>query len=146
MEWMCLTGRIALLALMIAGAAHGAIIVSGSVVDETGNPVAGARVTADSGGTPGTIAGAGTSNAAGSFRFEISAAGDYRLRVEREGFFLLTNTFTHLDSNPVDIHLTHLKELAESIDVPYSPPVVDPEQTAEVKRLDGQVILNLPFP
>ena len=66
--------------------------------------------------------------------------------MEREGFFLLTNKATHLDTGtPIEIHLTHLKELAESIDVPYSPPVVDPDQTGEVKRLDGQAILNLPY-
>ena len=38
-----------------------------------------------------------------------------------------------------------MKELAESIDVPYSPPQIDPDQTGEVKRIDGQAILNLPY-
>jgi hypothetical protein len=124
-----------------AAAAH-AIVVSGSVVDETGNPVAGARITFDLGGAPVS----GMSNASGVYRIEIPSAGEYQLRVEREGFFLLTKERMFLDAAaPLDIHLTHLRELAESIDVPYSPPVVDPEATNEVKRLDGQTILNLPY-
>ncbi len=134
---------LALIVLLAALSARAGVTVSGSVVDETGNPVAGARVVAEVGDS---VVAAATSDAAGVFRFEIPAAGDYQIRVTREGFFLLTNKETHLDpSSPVDIHLAHLKELAESIDVPYSPPVVDPDQTGEVKRLDGQTILNLPY-
>jgi hypothetical protein len=126
---------------MTTGAAY-AVTVTGSVVDDTGNPVQGARITAQSGEVTATA----SSNASGVYRLEVPAAGDYRLRVEREGFFLLTNASTHLDpATPVDIHLTHLRELAESMNVSYSPPVLDPENTNEVKRLDGQTILNLPY-
>ena len=133
----------ALLFLLTVNIAAAAVTITGSVVDETGNPVAGARVTAES---PDTTQIAATTDAAGIFRFDLSAAGDYQLRVAREGFFLLTNKVTRLDpGTPVEVHLTHLKELAESIDVPYSPPQVDPDQTGEVKRLDGQAILNLPY-
>ena len=140
------SARLALIVLAAACPAVAAVTVSGSVVDETGNPIAGARVIADTPVSEGAVHAATTSDAAGIFRLDLPAAGDYQLRVEREGFFLLTNRNTHLDpSTPVDIHLTHLKELAESIDVPYSPPVVDPDQTSEVKRLDGQAILNLPY-
>lgn len=132
-----------LLFLLTAHIAVAAVTITGSVVDETGNPVAGARVTAE---PSDTTPAAATSDAAGIFRFNVPAPGDYQLRVAREGFFLLTNKVTHLDpSTPVEVHLTHLKELAESIDVPYSPPQVDPDQTGEVKRLDGQAILNLPY-
>ncbi len=139
---MCLTGKLALIVLATAYAAIAAVTITGSVVDETGNPVVGARVIVEAGGA--TVA--GTSNAAGIYRLEIPAPGNYQLRVQREGFFLLTNRDTHFDpAVPTDIHLTHLKELSESINVPYSPPVVDPEQTSEVKRLDAQVILNLPY-
>ncbi len=129
------------LALILAAActlAAASVTISGSVVDETGNPVAGARVIS------GTVA--STTDAAGIFRLELPAAGNYPLRVEREGYFLLTNKETHFDpSSPIEIQLSHLKELAESMDVPYSPPVVDPDQTSQVKRLDGQTILNLPY-
>src|SRR6185312_1140069 len=119
-----------------------AVTVTGSVLDDTGNPVQGARITAQSGEATATA----SSNASGVYHIEVPAAGDYRLRVEREGFFLLTEPATHLDpATPLDIHLTHLRELSESMDVSYSPPVLDPESTNEVKRLDGQTILNLPY-
>jgi hypothetical protein len=132
--------------LAAAQTAIAAVTISGSVTDETGNPIAGARVTANTTGSEVRPIAAVTSDAAGAFRLELPAAGEYQLRVQREGFFLLVNQNTRLDpSIPVDIHLIHLKELAESINVPYSPPVVDPEQTAEVKHLDGQTILNLPY-
>jgi hypothetical protein len=137
---------LAWLAMATACAASGAVTIAGSVVDETGNPVAGARVIADSPEPGGGVLAAATSDAAGVFRFDLAAAGDYQLRVEREGFFLLTNKATHLDPTaPIEVHLTHQKELAGSIDVAYSPPVVDPDQTGEVKRVDGQAILNLPY-
>ena len=136
---------VAVLALATVSLATAAVTISGSVVDETDNPVAGARVSVDAQEGSGVL-GAATSDAAGIFRIEIPDAGDYPIRVAREGYFLLTNRVTHLDpAQPVDIHLTHLKELAESMDVPYSPPVIDPDQTGEVKRLDGQAILNLPY-
>ncbi|HVY93195.1 MAG TPA: carboxypeptidase-like regulatory domain-containing protein [Bryobacteraceae bacterium] len=130
------------IALSMSAAAAYAVTVTGSVFDETGNPVAGARITAQANG----VSASASSNASGVYRIEIPAAGNYSLRVEHEGYFLLTNQDTHLDpAAPLDIHLTHLRELAESIDVSYSPPMVDPEATGDVKRLDGQTILNLPY-
>ena len=134
---------LALIVLATAYTAAAAVTITGSVVDETGNPVPGARVIAEASETSPNAA---TSDAAGVFRFDLPSSGDYRIRVVCQGFFLLTNKVTRLDpANPIEIHLTHLKELAESMDVHYAPPVVDPDQAGEVKRLDGQAILNLPY-
>src|SRR3569833_143266 len=117
------------IALFLTPLAAYAVTVKGSVLDETGNPVAGARITAESGGATVTA----SSNASGVYLMEVPAAGDYRLRVEREGFFLVTNLSARLDpAAPLDIHLTHLRELAESVNVSYSPPVVDPDATTDV--------------
>ena len=77
----------ALLFLLTVNIAAAAVTITGSVVDETGNPVAGARVTAEASDTASVAA---TTDAAGVFRFDLAAAGDYQLRVAREGFFLLT--------------------------------------------------------
>lgn len=142
-------GRSATLALIVLAAglsAAAAVTVSGNVTDETGNPVAGARVTAHGVDPQAATLAAATTDAAGDFRLDLPAAADFELRVEREGFFLFINRDTRADSSaPVEVHLNHLKELSESIDVPYSPPVVDPDQTSQVKHLDGQAILNLPY-
>jgi len=99
---MCLRGIAALVvALFMTTAAAYAVTVTGSVVDDTGNPVSGARIIVEGDGVTATA----SSNASGVYRIEIPA-GDYRLRVEREGYFLLTSPETHLDSTaPVDIHL-----------------------------------------
>jgi Carboxypeptidase regulatory-like domain len=145
----CWHGTVTALAgiiLATAFTAAASVTISGSVVDETGNPVSGARISATETEPAATISGAGTSDAAGEFRVELPGAGNYQLLVEREGFFLLLQKAIDLDpSVPINIRLVHLKELAESVDVAYSPPVVDPEQTTQVKRLDGQTILNLPY-
>jgi hypothetical protein len=48
--------------------------------------------------------------------------------------------------SPLEIQMNHLKELAESLDVHYSPPVIDPQQTSDTKQLNSQEILNIPYP
>ncbi len=137
--------KLALAVLAAAQILSAGINVNGSVTDETGNPVAGARVTFSAPESSSTSAVAMT-DAAGAFHAELPAAGAYALIVQREGFFLVNDRSVPFDAaTPIEIRMTHLKELAESVNVAYSPPVVDAEQTAEVKRLDGQSILNLPY-
>jgi hypothetical protein len=145
-----------------------AITINGKLVDENGAPVQGARVSAElsgpvpgAGAQPAPAAGiapkenAGarkptegvTSDAAGLFRLDIPAAGTYQVRAEHEGFFVFSSVAVNLDScSPLEIHMSHRKELAESVDVRYSPPVIDPEQTSDTKQLHGPEILNVPFP
>jgi hypothetical protein len=141
-----LFARLSLLAALttaILPAAGTPFIITGKVLDETGAPVREARVTATA---AGVTAGA-TSDPAGIFRLELPSPGNYRVEVEREGFFLFTNVGIALDEGtPLEVHISHLKELAESVDVHYSPPVIDPEQTSDTKRLNNQEILNLPYP
>jgi len=125
-----------------------AITVSGKVVDENGSPVAGVRVTASQPRTaPDQPETAASSDPAGLFRLELPAEGDYRVGANREGFFQFQNPAVHLSANaPLEIHLTHLNELSESINVNYAPPVIDPEQTSGTKRLEGREVLNVPVP
>ncbi len=130
------------------GAAQGAsaaITVSGKVVDENGAPVRDALVTAVQ---PGISAPANaSSDAAGLFSLEVPVVGLYTIEAKREGFFLFTNQNITLDEGvPLEIRLNHLKELAESVDVHYSPPVIDPQQPSDTKRVNSQEILNIPYP
>jgi len=149
-----ITARISfLLALLSACAAipaiAGAVTVNGRVVDENGSPVAGARVGAfDPGAETSTLPqNARTSDAAGVFHLEIPVAGKYQIRAEHEGFFLFQLPGLDLaQESQLEIHMNHLTELAESMVVRYSPPVIDPEQTSDTKRLQGQEILNVPVP
>jgi len=124
--------------------ADASVTVAGRVLDENGAPVREARISASLPDAPAVEA---TSDVAGNFHLEIPAAGNYRLQAEREGFFVFTNTSVALeDGTPLEIRMNHLKELAEKMDVHYSPPVIDPQQTSDTKRLNSQEILNIPYP
>jgi hypothetical protein len=142
-------------------------VISGKVVDENGAPVREARITAipvtttavSSSGvsspgissatnppTPNPVS-AASSDPAGMFRLELPAPGNYKVQAEREGYFVFTEQTVALDEEtPLEIHMNHLKELAESVDVHYSPPVIDPQQTSDTVRLNSQEILNIPYP
>jgi hypothetical protein len=128
------------------------LAIMGTVVDENGAPVRDARITAlpaassgDQGAGPAQPA--ATSDPAGLFTIEVPAPGDYRIQAECEGFFVFTNPSVSLDETMrIEIHMNHLRELAESVDVHFSPPVIDPTQTSDTRQLDNQQILNVPFP
>lgn len=135
------------LATLAVHAADNGIKVTGRVLDENGAPVRDVRITAvETDVSPASPVNAG-SDAAGIFSLEIPASGVYRIQAEREGYFLFTEQNVTLDETvQLEIQLTHLKELAESVDVNYSPPVIDPEQTSDTKKLNSQEILNIPYP
>ena len=123
------SGRI-LLCLAGVAALHAApVTITGRVLDENGAPVRDARVTAFS-GTSQTRA---TSDATGVFRLEIQDPGTFRVTAECDGYFLFSQTSVELsETAPLEIRLNHLKDLAESVDVNYSPPVIDPQPTSDV--------------
>ena len=141
-----------LVALIAVPVVAFSITINGKVVDETGAPVQGARVSASPaaatpqpGGKNSTES--ATSDAAGVFHLDIPVEGAWQVHAEHEGFFVFNNVAADLDSDStLEIHMNHLKELAESVDVRYSPPVIDPEQTSDTKHLDAPEILNVPYP
>ena len=122
-----------LIALIAIPAIGLAITINGKVLDENGAPVQGARISILLSGSvrePGAVKEPGvqkaaegaTSDAAGLFRLDVSAEGTYEVHAEHEGFFVFANIAVDLDAvSPLEIHMNHLKELAESVDVRYSP-------------------------
>jgi hypothetical protein len=123
--------------------------IIGSVLDENGAPVRDARITVFPAGAPQSEnAGlAATSDPAGAFRLGIPAPGNYSIQVEHDGFFLFAIPSVALDeSMHLEIQMNHQKSLAESVDVHFSPPVIDPGQTTDTKQINNQEILNLPYP
>ncbi|MDQ1474556.1 MAG: hypothetical protein QOJ99_6036, partial [Bryobacterales bacterium] len=142
-----------LLALIASsgGAAIAAdVTIKGRVLDENGVPVAGTRVSvfdSEAARAGGHSRAEVSSDAAGLFHLEIPAEGTYPVQAAHEGFFLFQNPSVNLDrDSPLEIYMNHLKELAERMDVRYSPPVIDPEQTSDTKRLQGEDILHVPVP
>jgi hypothetical protein len=140
--------RIVLLGATVVHA-WAAITISGKVVDENDVPVRDALISLLSAGAPATATAiaSGVADPAGVFHLEIPEAGEYRVHAEREGYFVFDAPAVALDEQaPLEIHMAHLKELAESVNVRYSPPAIDPAQTSDTKRLVNLDILNVPFP
>jgi hypothetical protein len=140
--------RLAVLLLAGMPLAAGSITLDGRVVDDNGAPVPGARIMAVTPGTPKPpVSGGATSDATGTFHLSVPDEGTWQIFAEDEGFFLFVKPDLRVDRDTtLEIHLTRLKEMAESLDVRYSPPVIDPEHTADSKALQSPAILNVPYP
>lgn len=117
----------------------------GRVVDENGAGIAGARVEVRS--SAGLTVSA-FSDPAGNFRAVLPGEGEYSVRVERLGFFLYTNPAQQFEpgASQLTIHLNHQQEFADKVDVTYSPPAIDPQETSERKELSAAEIQGVPYP
>jgi hypothetical protein len=136
---MCLAGVVACAAL------HAQALVAGRVVDETGAGVGGARIELlDSGASPVTA----SSDQAGNFNLTLPRPGEYAIRAGRLGFFVYQGGAERFTAGPnqLTIVLNHLQEYSERVDVTYSPPAIDPQQTSDRKELDNAEIQAIPFP
>ena len=120
--------------------------VNGRVADETGAAVPGARIEFRS--PEASQALSSNSDVQGRFRLELKQAGEYLIRAEKEGFFVLDKVRVQLQPGPneVNVKLNHLQELTESVDVVYSPPAIDPAETSDQKQLNSLEILEVPYP
>ena len=121
------------------------VTVAGRVVDETGAGIEGARVEfrpAD-GGAPVPA----SSDPAGNFRANLAADGEYAIRAERQGFYLYQckQSFTTGPSQ-LTVTLNHEQEFSEKVDVVYSPPPIDPQQSSDHKELVNAEIQAIPIP
>jgi hypothetical protein len=137
--------RILIAACMACAALRAQVAIAGRVVDENGAAVGGARVEwrAANGGIVAV-----SSDQAGNFRASLPAEGEYTVRAERLGFFVFTSPRQAFEAGPqqLTIRLNHLQEFADKIDVTYSPPAIDPQQTSERKELANNEIQAVPYP
>ncbi|HKD05325.1 MAG TPA: carboxypeptidase regulatory-like domain-containing protein [Bryobacteraceae bacterium] len=135
------------LIIALASSLSAAIVIKGRVVDETGAPVQQARIEAVRAEQSQQNVTRAESDAAGAFILTIESEGAYGLRVEHDGFFQYVNASTNLTPDAeLEIRINHVKELAEKLDVRYSPPAIDNEQTADTKTLHSPDIQNVPYP
>jgi hypothetical protein len=139
------TVRILIAACLASAALYAQVAIAGRVVDENGAAVGGARV--EWRATDGGMVTA-SSDPAGNFRASLPAAGEYTVRAERLGFFVFTESRRAFEAGPhqLTIRLNHLQEFADRIDVTYSPPAIDPQQTSERKELTNTEIQGVPYP
>ncbi|HTP35817.1 MAG TPA: carboxypeptidase regulatory-like domain-containing protein [Candidatus Acidoferrales bacterium] len=137
--------RVAAFAVLLGGRLCAQAVITGRVLDENGIGVDGARVEFKA--ADGAVAVA-SSDPAGNFRASLPGGGTYSIRVERAGFFVYTNRAQELEpgASQLTIHMNHQREFADRIDVTYSPPAIDPQQTSERKELTNTEIQSVPYP
>lgn len=131
------------LALSCATAMPAEFNVAGRVADENGLAVPFAKVELSAAAGPVSA----VSDIAGAFTLTVPGPGEYKIHVERTGFFVF-NGSSILDEADNQLHLTlnHLQDFFQTVDVPYSAPSIDPEQPAEQKQLNSVEILQAPYP
>jgi hypothetical protein len=133
------------LALCLAGLAAAEVTVTGRIADENGVAVAFARVELRAGAneTPAIA----TSDIAGGFTLRAGAPGEYLIHATRLGYFVFDGRAELRDGpNQLHLELNHLQDFFQSVDVAYSAPTIDADQTAEQKQLTSVEILEVPFP
>ena len=128
------------------GGLHAQVAITGRVVDENGAGIGGARVELWAPERANRYV--ASSDPAGNFSLNLAEAGEYRVRAERLGFFMYQGQGQNFDAGPSQLIITlnHLQEFADRIDVVYSPPAIDPQQTAERKELANTEIESVPYP
>jgi hypothetical protein len=118
--------------------------LSVTVVSENGTPVGSAQITLTR--AKGALNFQGETDYAGQFKFTDLFPGTYQLRVEKEGFYVATLAkLTVNETQNVTITLNHLRKVAESVKVVYTPPMIDPSQTSSSSSLNERQIIDLPY-
>ena len=135
----------ALLALCLTVRATAGVNITGRIADENGLAIASAKIELRI--APSAPAFTATSDVAGAFSLRIETPGEYLIHAERPGFFVY-NGRSDLREGSSQLHLTlnHLQDFFQSVDVAYSPPLIDPDQPAEQKQLNSVEILEVPYP
>jgi hypothetical protein len=72
--------------------------------------------------------------------------GSWKLKVEKEGFYLLTIPEVRVgETQNIDATINHLQEYKETATVQAPPEVIDPTATAMKSTLESQEVLELPY-
>lgn len=132
--------RVAIFAILVAYCAQAQIVLRGRVTDEAGVPLDRARIsigklTAETGPT-------------GVFHIPLDQPGDYRISVQRTGYFVLTDRPVHVerDTPEVTLVLSPNREIFQSVNVGESSSPVDPDQTSREQHLNGTEVNDIPYP
>ena len=125
--------------------------VTGRVTNENGSPVGGARVALDD--IPLTKSFSAVSDPTGAFLLQLPVAGEFMLKVDREGFYVVsgrrvTIAGTPLDQPPVELHiaLQSIYEINSSIDVKGTPGMFDMDRVNPQSTLSSRTLYDIPFP
>lgn len=121
--------------------------LSGHVRDENDAPVAGARLTLRSAGTPGLPVHQTQTDPAGAFSLNVPRPGDYLIDVEREGYYRLKDRLLHLTaSQQLELTINPVREVFQSVNVTEQASPVDVSQTPNEEHLNGTEINAILYP
>ena len=120
--------------------------LTGRVVDDSGAPIANARVSTHI-GTDASPAETYT-NAAGAFELALPRDGRYLVTAEHIGYFRLQDR--PIEVGPLGAEVTLVlnpqREVFQSVEVGESPSPVDPAETSREERLSGTEVNDIPYP
>ena len=118
---------------------------TGLVLDENGVPVPAAHLKLED-----SLAHVYRTETDGAGRFTIKnlLAGDYKLEVRKEGFFVIANRAVTLQPGPNELNLTlnHAEEVHEHVQVTAPANQIDPQDTAQRNTLTARDIRDIPVP
>jgi hypothetical protein len=139
----------ALLMLQLFGsvskAADTPLVLKGRVIDENGLPVGGAQVKLEQAG--GHVFSA-ISDDTGYFSLPNLSPGEYTIRVEKQGYFVLADQKIQLaaESTEFAFTLNHEEEVREKVDVTVNENRIDPATTQSTENLSSTEIRDIPVP
>jgi Carboxypeptidase regulatory-like domain len=139
------------IAAVICPLATAQVRVAGRVTNETNSPVAGARITIEQ-PLPAKALHA-VSDPNGSFTVQLPAAGVYSLKVEREGFYVVSEPSVDVPPNslegpPFELHvaLQSIHEIRTAIEVKGEPGTIDMDRVTPQTTLSSRTLYDVPFP
>ena len=138
--------RALLLALGLAATASAQSIQVPTVVvtDENGVAVSSARVFLESAPLPAAHC---QTDFSGRCPFPLLPAGQYQLRVEKEGFYALTEPSVQITpTSVIEVSISHEQEVREVVDVRESPPAIDPAQVSAQETISGLDVIDMVYP
>src|SRR5580704_2333100 len=85
---------------------------------------------------------------AGRFALKNLSAGEYKLEVRKQGFFLIAARPVTLQPGPNELNLTmnHAEEVHEQVQVSAPANQIDPQDTAQRNTLTARNIRDIPVP
>ncbi len=125
--------------------------IAGRVTNETKSPVAGARITIED--VPVTRSYRAISDPNGSFFLQLPSAGTYSVKVDREGFYVVSEPTVTVPATPLNgpafelnIALKSTDEIRSSIQVKGDPGTVDMDRVTPQETLSSRTLYDIPFP
>jgi hypothetical protein len=132
--------------LLLAQALDAEVRLSGTVLDTTRNPVAGAKVSIETPGTDDALATVFT-DLQGRFTVTFEAASHCSILVERTGFYSVrSEAASEAGDLNMGFTLQPVRELTQSLEVASTTDTVDMDTSATRRTLGSPEIANIPYP